>query len=133
MRICQVILKVDDQDKALKFYTETLGLSKRMDIPGQIRWLTVSSTDNDRGAELVLEPNHFPAALASQQALYDANFPAAIITTDDIDVDYQRLSGLGVKFLAAPKDIGRVKFAFFDDTCGNWIVLSQPAPTQKTP
>lgn len=129
MQIKHVIIKVDDQDKALKFYTDTLGLTKKADIPGGIRWLTVSSPDEAGGAELVLEPNHFPPALASQKTLYDANFPAAILTTNNIDAEYQRLRELGVKFLAEPKNIGRVKFAFLDDTCGNWIVLSEPQGT----
>ena len=126
MQIKNVIIKVDDQDKALAFYTKTLGFIKRMDVPGDIRWLTVSAADDENGTELVLEPNHFPPAATSQRALYDAHFPAAILTTHAIDTEYKRLKRLGVKFLAEPKNIGRVKFAFFDDTCGNWIVLSEP-------
>jgi len=125
MKIKHVILKVDDQDKALAFYTGILGLDKCRDISGNIRWLTVSSPEGAGGAELVLEPNHFPPARASQQALYEANFPAAILTTTDINAEYRRLKDLGVRFLGTPKDMGRVKFVFFDDTCGNWIVLSQ--------
>jgi catechol 2,3-dioxygenase-like lactoylglutathione lyase family enzyme len=125
MQIKHMIIKVDDQDKALAFYTGTLGLAKCRDISGDIRWLTVSSPEESGGAELVLEPNHFAPARASQHALYEANFPAAILTTNDIDAEYRRLKGLGVRFLSEPKDIGRVKFAFLDDTCGNWIVLSQ--------
>jgi catechol 2,3-dioxygenase-like lactoylglutathione lyase family enzyme len=125
MQIKNVIIKVDDQDKALAFYTGTLGLAKCRDIPGDIRWLTVSSPEEAGGAELVLEPNHFPPARASQQTLYEAGFPAAILTTTDIDTEYRRLKDMGVRFRGEPQDIGRVKFAFFDDTCGNWIVLSQ--------
>jgi len=124
MQISHSIIKVDDQDKALAFYTGTLGLAKCTDIPGEIRWLTVSSPEG-AGAELVLEPNHFPPARASQRARYEAKFPAAILSTNDIDAEYRRLKNLGVRFLGAPKDIGRVKFVFFDDTCGNWIVLSE--------
>ena len=125
MQIRHVVIKVDDQDKALEFYTKTLGLVKKLDIPGNIRWLTVAAPEGVDGVELVLEPNHFPAALASQKALYDGGFPATIFSTNDIDAEYKRLAALGVKFRDEPKDMGSVKFAFFDDTCGNLIVLSQ--------
>lgn len=100
---------------------------KKLDLPGAIRYLTVISPEGAEGVELVLEPNHFPAALASQKALYDAGFPATIFTTNDIAADYKRLMSLGVKFLEEPKSMGPVTFAFFDDTCGNLIVLNQRA------
>lgn len=127
MQIRHVVIKVDDQDKALEFYTKTLGFVKKLDIPGNIRWLTVASPEGADGVELVLEPNHFPPALASQKALYDGGFPATIFSTNDIDAEYKRLKALGVKFRGEPKEMGSVTFVFFDDTCGNLIVLNQRA------
>ena len=125
MQLRHVVIKVDDQDKALAFYTTILGFVKKHDVPGPIRYLTVASLEGAEGVELVLEPNHFPAALASQKALYDAGFPATIFTTNDIAAEYKRLVSLGVKFREEPKNMGPVTFAFFDDTCGNLIVLNQ--------
>ena len=127
MQIRHVVIKVDDQDKALAFYTTILGFVKKLDFPGAIRYLTVASPEGAEGVELVLEPNHFPAALASQKVLYDAGFPATIFTTNDIAADYKRLMSLGVKFREQPKTMGPVTFTFFDDTCGNLIVLNQRA------
>ena len=127
MQIRHVVIKVDDQDKALAFYTTILGFVKKLDFPGAIRYLAVVSPEGAEGVELVLEPNHFPAALASQKALYDGGFPATIFTTNNIAAEYKRLVGLGVKFRAEPKSMGPVTFAFFDDTCGNLIVLNQRA------
>lgn len=126
MQIRHVIIKVDDQDKALAFYTTVLGFVKTRDYPvGGVRWLTVSSPEGPEGVELVLEPNSFPPALASQKALYDAGFPATVLSTNDIAVEYQRLKSLGVKFRGEPKRMGLSSFVFFDDTCGNFIVLRQ--------
>jgi catechol 2,3-dioxygenase-like lactoylglutathione lyase family enzyme len=126
MQIRHVIIKVDDQDKALAFYTSVLGFVKtRDDRLGRVRWLTVSSRKGPRGAELVLEPNSSRPALTSQKALYDAVFPAAVLSTNDIALEYQRLKTLGVKFRGKPKKIGSTSFVFFDDTCGNFIVLRQ--------
>jgi catechol 2,3-dioxygenase-like lactoylglutathione lyase family enzyme len=125
MQIGYVVLKVDDQDKALTFYTEVLGFRKKTDVGGGIRWLTVESPDGIEGVELVLEPNSMPPALASQKALYDSGFPATIFSTNDIDADYQRLLDKGVEFRSPPKSLGDTRFAFFDDTCGNLIVLSE--------
>ncbi|WP_245485777.1 VOC family protein [Rhizobium leguminosarum] len=119
------MIKVDDQEKALAFYTSILGFVKKLDIPGSIRWLTVASPEGADGVELVLEPNSFPPARASQKALYDAGFPATILTTNDISADYARLKSLGVVFRSEPMSLGSVTFAFFDDTCGNLIVLNQ--------
>lgn len=127
MQIRHVVIKVEDQDKALAFYTTILGFVKKLDFPGTIRYLTVASPEGAEGVELVLEPNHFPAALASQKALYDAGFPATIFTTNDIAADYKRLMSMGVKFREQPKTMGPVTFTFFDDTCGNLIVLNQRA------
>lgn len=126
MQIRHVIIKVDDQDKALAFYTSVLGFVKSQDRRGgRVRWLTVSSPKERRGAELVLEPSSSRPALASQKALYDAVFPAAVLSTNDIAAEYQRLKTLGVKFRGKPKKVGSVSFVFFDDTCGNFIVLRQ--------
>ena len=126
MQIRHAVIKVDDQDKALAFYTEVLGFEKRCDLAGPIRWLTVGARDGG-GLELVLEPNHMPPALASQRALYEGGFPATILSTDDIRAEFDRLSGLGVHFRGEPTTMGPVSFVFFDDTCGNLIVLKQRA------
>lgn len=125
MQIRHVVIKVDDQDKALDFYTTVLGFVKKLDVPGPVRWLTVASPEGIEGVELVLEPNHFPPALASQKALYEAGFPATVFSTNDIAAEYQRLKSRGVEFRGEPKSIGPATFAFFDDTCGNLIVLVQ--------
>lgn len=125
MQIRHVIIKVDDQDKALAFYTNILGFKKAQDIRGRVRWLTVSSPKGPKGIEIVLEPNSYAPARASQKALYEAVFPAAILSTDDIASEYQRMKSLGVKFRGKPKKLGSVSFVFFDDTCGNYIVLRQ--------
>lgn len=128
MQIRHVIIKVDDQEKALSFYTSVVGFVKKLDIPmDRFRWLTVSSPEGAEGVELVLEPNDFPPARASQKALYDAGFPATILATNDIGAEYQRLKGLGVKFRGEPKSVGPVTAVFFEDTCGNIINLVQSA------
>ena len=127
MQIRNVIIKVDDQEKALSFYTSVLGFVKKRDTPvGGIRWLTVSAPEGAEGVELVFEPNHFPPARTAQKVLYDAGFPAAVLTTRDIRSDYQRLGSLGVVFRGAPKEIGPVTAVPFEDTCGNLIMLVQP-------
>jgi hypothetical protein len=105
-----------------------LGFVKKYDTPiGPFRWLTVSSPEQSEGVELVLEPNDPPAARASQKALYDAGFPAIILTTTNIGAEYQRLKGLSVKFRGEPKSMGPVTAVFFEDTCGNLINLAQAA------
>ena len=125
MQLRHILIKVDDQDKALAFYTSVVGFVKQHDYDGQPRWLTVVAPDDIDGTELVLEPNRDAPALAAQKALYDAHFPAALITTRDIHADFDRLTGLGVKFLGPPKSMGPVTAAFFDDTCGNIIVMAE--------
>jgi catechol 2,3-dioxygenase-like lactoylglutathione lyase family enzyme len=125
MQIRHVIIKVDDQDKALAFYTSVLGFRKSQDRAGRVRWLTVTSPQGPKGVELVLESNTPAPARASQKALYDAVFPAAILSTKDIAAEFQRLKSLGVKFRGKPKKMGSSTFVFFDDTCGNFIVLLQ--------
>jgi catechol 2,3-dioxygenase-like lactoylglutathione lyase family enzyme len=128
MQLRHILIKVDDQDKALAFYTAVLGFVKKHDYDGgRARWLTVVSPDQADGAELVLEPNHHAPARAAQKALHDAHFPAALITSRDVQADYDRLAGRGVKFLGPPQRMGPVSAAFFDDTCGNFIVMAQQA------
>jgi catechol 2,3-dioxygenase-like lactoylglutathione lyase family enzyme len=124
MQLRHVIIKVDDQDKALDFYTNVLGFKKRTDDRGpRMRRLTVASTKGATGVELVLESSSPAPARKAQRALYDAVYPAAIVSTNNIDRDYERLRRLGVKFRGKPRQMGANRFAFFDDTCGNYIVL----------
>jgi len=128
MQLRHILIKVDDQDKALAFYTSVIGFVKKHDDDGgPVRWLRVAAPGDADGTELVLEPNSAAPARAAQQAFYDAHFPAALITTADIHAEFDRLTGLGVKFLRPPQRMGPVTSAFFDDTCGNIIVMAQPA------
>ena len=127
MQIKHVLIKVDDQDKALAFYSEVLGFTKKLDIDlGHDRWLTVVASDGGDGTELVLETNRLEPSRQAQKVLYDAKFPATVLTTADIDADYRRLSSLGVQFLGEPRRMGSIVTAFFDDSCGNIINLTQP-------
>ena len=126
MQLRHILIKVDDQDKALTFYTSVIGFVKKHDDDsGPVRWLTVTAADDGDGTELVLEPNSAPPARAAQKVLYDAHFPAALITVSDIHAEFDRLTGLGVKFLGPPQRMGPVTAAFFDDTCGNFIVMAE--------
>ena len=116
---------VNDQAKALTFYTDTLGFVKKNDIDlGEYRWLTVSETD-DGNMELLLEPNAHPAALTFQQAIYTDGIPATMLFTEDIKQDYQNLVAKGVSFKGEPSNDGGPWIATFDDNCGNWIQLVQ--------
>ena len=92
---------------------------------GKMRWLTVTSPDGAEGVEIVLETDDFPAAKEAKQILYDAGFPATVLTSGDIEADYQRLKGLGVKFRGEPKNLGPVSTVSFEDGCGNLINLVQ--------
>jgi predicted enzyme related to lactoylglutathione lyase len=117
---------VDDQAKALAFYTEVLGFVKKTDLPaGQFRWLTVVSPEEPDGVELVLEPNAHPAAKTFQQALVASGIPLTAFAVDDIEAEVQRLQDLGVAFVQEPTDAGGAVIAVFDDTCGNLIQLYQ--------
>lgn len=117
---------VDNQDKALKFYTETLGFIKKFDIPmGEFRWLTVVSPEGRDDLELVLEPMGFEPARTYQAALFAAGIPLTALATTDIDADYLRLKNIGVVFRGEPKQTGSVKTVVFEDTCGNLINLYQ--------
>ncbi len=126
MRIPLTSVMVDDQGKALRFYTEILGFVKKNDVPvGNARWLTVVSPDDPDGVELLLEPNQFPPARVYQQALFAAGIPLTILASSDIQADYDRLRKLGVVFHGEPVQAGPVKVAVFEDTCGNLIQLNQ--------
>lgn len=119
-------IMVDDQEKALKFYTEILGLSKMADIPmGEQRWLTLTNAEDPGKIEAVLEPMDFEPARVFQKAMYDAGVPATAIVTDDLKYEYERLKHLGVRFLSEPQDYGVILAVIFDDTCGNLINLVQ--------
>ncbi len=115
---------VDDQAKALDFYTNTLGFQIKHDIPvGEHRWLTLVSAEEPNGVELGLEPNQHPASKAFQQALMADGIPITAFSVDDIDAEAKRLESLGVKFTQPPVEAGGAKIAVFDDTCGNLIQL----------
>lgn len=117
---------VDDQDKALKFYTDVLGFVKKHDIPmGEFRWLTVVSPDGPDDLELVLEPMGFAPARTYQAALFAAGIPLTALSTTDINADYARLKKLGVVFRGEPQQAGPVRVVLFEDTCGNLINLYQ--------
>ena len=117
---------VDDQAKALKFYTEVLGFVKKTEVPlGEHRWLTVVSKEEQDGVELLLEPMAFAPAQAYQKALFEAGIPSNVFNVDDIQKEYDRLENLGVKFSMKPTAMGAVTIAVFSDTCGNNIQLVQ--------
>jgi catechol 2,3-dioxygenase-like lactoylglutathione lyase family enzyme len=124
LRIKLAAIFVDDQDKALRFYTDVLGFEKSQDIPvgGPYRWITVRSAARD-GAELSLEPDANPAARTYQQALLAQGIPATAFEVDDIHAEYERLRGRGVEFKAPPAQMGEVVQTVFLDTCGNLIML----------
>ena len=117
---------VEDQAKALEFYTEVLGFVKKSDVPvGEFRWLTVVSSEGSDDMELLLEPNDNPAASTYQKAIYEQGIPITAFSTDDIQEEYQRLKKLGVEFTLEPTITGETTIAMFDDTCGNLIQLFQ--------
>jgi catechol 2,3-dioxygenase-like lactoylglutathione lyase family enzyme len=127
MHIDLTSVLVDDQEKALQFYTQRLGFRKMADIPmGEFRWLTVVSDDGRDGLELVLEPMGFAAARVYQKALYDAGTPLTAFRTDDLDQEYKLLKSRGVVFRGEPQEMGPIKSVLFEDTCGNLINLVQP-------
>jgi predicted enzyme related to lactoylglutathione lyase len=117
---------VDDQAKALKFYTEVLGFEKKTDVPaGEYRWLTVVSPSGAHGIELLLEPMGFPPAKVYQKALFDAGIPITSFGVDDIQKEYERLTKRGVVFRGPPTPMGPVTTVLFEDTCGNLLMLVQ--------
>ena len=126
MKIKVTSVMVDDQDKALKFYTEKLGFIKKKDIPlGEHKWLTVVSGEEPDGVELLLEPMGFAPAKVFQKALKDAGIPLTMFNVNDIQSEHERLVKSGVKFSMKPTQMGPATIAVFDDTCGNNIQLVQ--------
>ncbi|KUL46892.1 VOC family protein [Streptomyces regalis] len=124
MRIHLSSVFVDDQDKALRFYTDLLGFVKKHDVPmGQDRWLTVVSPEEPDGTELLLEPSGHPAVQSYKTALVQDGIPAASFAVDDVQAEFNRLRELGVRFAQEPLAMGTVTTAVLDDTCGNLIQI----------
>src|SRR5262245_38489338 len=128
MKIKLISVYVDDQDKALRFYTEVLGFAKKADFRnGPFRWLTVVSPEEADGTELQLAPNNSPAAKAYQQAIFEQSQPAAMFYTDDVKGDYERIKSRGADFPLPPTNVQDTTIAMLNDTCGNLIQLTQLA------
>jgi catechol 2,3-dioxygenase-like lactoylglutathione lyase family enzyme len=126
MRIYMTSVLVDDQEKALRFYTDVLGFVKKTDIPvGEARWLTVVAPDDPKGPELLLEPDTHPAARPFKAALAADGIPVTSFAVDDVNAEFRRLRGLGVRFTQEPVEMGGVTTAVFDDTCGNLIQIAK--------
>ncbi len=126
MKIYLTSVYVDDQDKALTFYTEVLSFIKKSDFPvGQFKWLTVASPEEPGGVELLLEPNDNPAARQYQKALFEQGIAATSFAVVDIQKEYERMKDLGVAFTMPPTQMGPATVTVFDDTCGNLIQLAQ--------
>ena len=125
MRITRTSVLVDDQAKALDFYTSVLGFVKKTDIPlGEYRWLTVVSPDDTEGVELLLEPDEHPAARPFKEALVADGIPFTSFAVDDVQKEYERMTALGVRFTQEPTQMGEMTVAVFDDTCGNLIMIN---------
>jgi glyoxylase I family protein len=128
MRIKLTSIMVDDQDKALKFYTQVFGFVKKHDIPvGEYRWITVVSPEGPPDVELSLEPNANPVGRTFQEGLFKQGIPATAFEVGDIEQEYRRLKGLGVVSTQQPNQQGPVTIAICADTCGNLIQLYQPS------
>ena len=128
MKIKLTSVYVDDQEKALRFYTEVLGFVKKADFSqGPFRWLTVASPEDRDGTELQLALNNNPAAKTYQQAIFDQGQPAAMFYTDDVHADFERMKARGAQFTMPPTDVTASKIAMLNDTCGNLIQLVQLA------
>ena len=126
MKIFITSVFVDDQEKALKFYTEVLGFVKKEDVSaGAYRWLTVVSADEEEGTQLLLEPNANPAASAYQKAIFEQGIPATMFSVADVQAEYERLTAKGAHFSKEPTNMGRATIAILEDTCGNLIQLAQ--------
>jgi predicted enzyme related to lactoylglutathione lyase len=126
MKIKLTSVLVDDQEKALKFYTEVLGFIKKTEVPlGKHKWLTVVSKEEQDGVELVLEPIAFEPAKIYQKELFNAGIPLTAFNVDNLDKEYERLVNLGVIFSMKPTEMGPTKLAVFSDTCGNNIQIFQ--------
>jgi catechol 2,3-dioxygenase-like lactoylglutathione lyase family enzyme len=127
-RIDVTSVLVDDQARALDFYTRVLGFVPKLDIPvGEHRWLTVVSDQAPNGTQLLLEPDAHPAARVFKAALVEDGMPYTTFTVDDVRPEIERLRGLGVRVVQEPAEMGPVVTAVIDDTCGNLIMLSSPA------
>ena len=117
---------VDDQEKALRFYTDVLGFAMKPVVPaGEARWLTVVAPDDPEGPELLLEPDSHPAVGPFKAALAADGIPATSFAVDDVNAEFERLRGLGVRFTQEPLEMGPVTTAVFDDTCGNLIQIAK--------
>ena len=126
MKIKLTSVNVDDQEKALRFYTDVLGFVKKTDFSnGPFRWLTVTSPEDPDGIELQLALNNNPAAKTYQQALFEQKQPAVMFSSDDVEADYQRMKSRGAEFTMPPTDVTASKIAMVNDTCGNLIQLTQ--------
>jgi predicted enzyme related to lactoylglutathione lyase len=126
MKIKVTTLHVDDQEKALRFYTEVLGLVKKNDFSqGPYRWLTVASSEEPDGTEVQLALNNNPAAKAYQQAIFQQNQPAFMFFTEDLQADYERIKSQGAEFTMPPTDVTASKIAMLNDTCGNLIQITE--------
>lgn len=126
LKIIITSIFVQDQDKALEFYTKTLGFVKKHDVPsGAYRWITLVSPDEEGSIELLLEPNEHPAAKEYQEKLFADGIPVTMFGVTDIDKEYERLVEKGVKFTMKPTKMGEITIAVFDDTCGNLIQIIQ--------
>ncbi|CDO03637.1 lactoylglutathione lyase [Oceanobacillus picturae] len=126
MRIIVNSIFVEDQDKALEFYSKTLGFVKKHDVPtGEHRWITLVSQDDQDGTELLLEPNEHPAAKDYQQRLFAEGIPVTMFGVADIHEEYKQLVEKGVQFTMEPAEMGNVTIAVFNDTCGNLIQIIQ--------
>jgi len=126
MKIKLTSVFVDDQEKALRFYTEVLGFQKKSDFSnGPYRWLTVVSAEEPDGTELQLALNNNPAAKTYQQALFQQKQPAAMFFTDDVQADYDRMKARGAEFTMPPTDVTASKITMVNDTCGNLLQLTQ--------
>ena len=128
MRINLTSIMVDDQDKALRFYTEVLGFEKKTEMPlGEHKWLTVTSAEDRNGVELLLEPDTHPAARPFKEALVADGIPFTSFAVDDVRAEFDRLRQLGVRFTQEPAEMGPVTTAVFEDTCGNLIQIAARA------
>lgn len=126
MKICITSVPVQDQDKALAFYTDVLGFIKKTEVPlGEHKWLTVVSPQEQSGVELLLEPMAFEPAKQYQTSLKEAGIPWTSFSVDDVNEEYERLLSLGVEFSVTPREVGNVIIAVLDDTCGNYIQIMQ--------
>lgn len=125
MRIHLSTIFVDDQDKAVRFYTEILGFEKKEDVPvGEHRWLTVGAPGEEDGTQLVLEPDAHPAVKPFRDALVDDGIPFTSFAVDNVEAEYERLRSLGVRFTQPPTNLGPATMAVLEDTCGNLIAIA---------